>query len=155
MVTITRRLAAQLRTVLRRVQNNQRGPGPAIGFIAGREGLLAKADCGDVIVEYRVPGRLGEEAFWLPFDLLTDCEGKKDDLVELEANGERQVTAHWQDRGSPQLISYDAQPPASADKFPVRPTDFAANPPRLLAALADASEISDPDSTRYARRMAW
>ncbi len=150
MITISRRLALQLRSVLRRAFGNFTGNGPAIGFIAGREGLLARAACGDVIVEYRVPGRLAEETLWLPFDLLTDCEGKKDDPVELEASGEHQVTARWQDRSGPQLISYDAMTPLGADKFPARPTDLAANPPRLLQALADASEIADPDNTRYA-----
>ena len=150
MITITRRLAALLRPVLRRAQNNSQSPGPAVGFIAAKEGLIVKADCGDVIVEYRVPGRLAEEALWLPFDLLTDCEGKKDDPVEMEASGEHQVTARWQDRSGPQLISYDTRPPVGADTFPVRPTDLAANPPHLLQALADASEIADPDNTRYA-----
>ena len=150
MITITRRLAALLRPVLRRAQNTPSSPGPAIGFIAAKEGLIVKADCGDVIVEYRVPGRLADEALWLPFDLLTDCEGKKDDPVEMEASGEHQVTARWQDRSGPQLISYDTRPPAGADKFQARPTDLAANPPHLLQALADASEIADPDNTRYA-----
>ena len=150
MVTITRRLAAQLRPVLRRAQDNQRGSGPIVGFIAAKEGLTVKADCGDVIVEYRVPGTLAEETLWLPFDLLTDCEGKKDDPVELETSGDHQVTVRWQDRNGPQLISYDAVTPAGADKFPARLTDLAANPPRLLQAMADASEIADPDNTRYA-----
>jgi len=150
LVTITRRLAALLRPVLRRAQDNQRGSGPIVGFIAAKEGLTVKADCGDVIVEYRVPGTLADEALWLPFDLLTDCEGKKDDPVELEASGEHQVTARWQDRNGPQLISYDALTPVGTDKFPSRPTDLAANPPRLLQAMADASEIADPDNTRYA-----
>ena len=35
--------------------NNQQAPGPAIGFIAGREGLIVKADCGDAIVDTASP----------------------------------------------------------------------------------------------------
>ncbi len=150
MITITRRLAAQLRPVLRRAQTNRRGPSPAVGFTGGKEGLIVKADCGDAIIEYRIPGTFHEETLWLPFDLLTDCEGKKDDPVELEASGEHQVTARWQDRKGPQLISYDALTPVGAVKFPARPTDLTANPTRLLQAMADASEIADPDNTRYA-----
>ena len=68
MITITRRLAAQLRPVLRRAQTNRRGSGPAVGFIGGKEGLIVKADCGDAIVEYRMPGTFDEETLWLPFD---------------------------------------------------------------------------------------
>ena len=83
MITITRRLAAQLRPVLRRAQTNRRGPSPAVGFTGGKEGLIVKADCGGAIVEYRMPGTFNEEALWLPFDVLSDCEGRRDDPVEL------------------------------------------------------------------------
>jgi len=47
LVTITRKLARQLRTVLRRAFGNIRGKGPAIGFIAGVEGLIVKSIYGD------------------------------------------------------------------------------------------------------------
>jgi len=52
LVTITRRLAQQLRTVLRRAFGNIRGKGPAIGFIAGKEGLIVKSIYGDVAIEW-------------------------------------------------------------------------------------------------------
>ena len=148
MITITRRLAAHLRPVLRRAQTNRRGPSPAVGFIGGKEGLIVKADCGDAIVEYRMPGTLHEETLWLPFNILSDCEGRRDDPVELATGDDGRITARWQDRGSPQLVSYDAQPAPS--KAPVLPTVFEANPPRLLQAIAAASETCDPDSARYA-----
>ena len=148
MITITRRLAAQLRPVLRRAQTNRRGSGPAVGFIGGKEGLIVKADCGDAIVEYRMPGTFDEGALWLPFDILSDCEGRRDDPVEVATSDDGRITARWQDRGSPQLVSYDAQPALS--KAPVLPTVFEANPPRLLQAIADASDTCDPDSARYA-----
>ncbi len=148
MITITRRLAAQLRPVLRRAQTNRRGPSPAIGFIGGKEGLIVKADCGDAIVEYRMPGTFHEETLWLPFDCLSDCEARRDDPVELAIGDDGRITACWQDHGSPQLVSYDAQPASS--KPLVLPTVFEANPPRLLQAIAAASETCDPDSARYA-----
>ena len=56
MITITRRLAQQLRSVLRRAFGNFRGNGPAIGFIAGKEGLIARSIYGNVAIECRVPG---------------------------------------------------------------------------------------------------
>ena len=148
MITITRRLAAQLRPVLRRAQTNRRSPGPAIGFIGGKEGLIVKADCGGAIVEYRMPGTFNEEALWLPFDVLSDCEGRRDDPVELATGDDGRITARWQDRDSPQLVSYDAQPAPS--KAQVLPTAFEVNPPRLLQAIVDASDTCDPDSTRFA-----
>ena len=86
MITITRRLAQQLRTVLRRAFGNFRGTGPAIGFIAGKEGLIARSMFGDVAVECRVPGERPAETLWLPFEFLADVAGKKDEPVELEDN---------------------------------------------------------------------
>ena len=56
MITITRRLAQQLRSVLRRAFGNFRGNGPAIGFIADKAGLIVKSIFGDVAVECRLPG---------------------------------------------------------------------------------------------------
>ena len=47
-------------------------------------------------------------------------------------------------------VSYDAESPADANKFPALPATIAENPPRLLQALADAGEACDPDSVRYA-----
>ncbi len=54
MITITRRRATQLRPVPRRAQTSRRGPGPAVGFIGGKEGLIMKSDCGDVGIEYQL-----------------------------------------------------------------------------------------------------
>jgi len=147
LITITRHLAAQLRPVLRRTQRNCRGPGPTVGFIGGREGLIVRADCGDVIVEHRTPGIFDEEALWLPFDFLGDCEGRRDDVVVLTSGDDGRITAQWQDRAGPQLVTYDAQPAAS--KTPAMPTAWETNPPRLAHAMVDASEICDPDSSRY------
>lgn len=148
MITFTRRLASQLRSVLRRVLGNTRCTGPAVGFIGSKEGLIVKADCGDVFVEYRVPGNFSEEALWLPFDVLSDCEAKRDAPVTLELGSSGQITAQWQDRNGPQLVSYDAQP--APKKAPQLPTFFESNPPRLLQAIIEASDTCDANSVRYA-----
>ena len=91
MITITRRLASQLRLLLRRALGNPRCTGPAVGFIGSKDGLTVKADCGDVFVEYRVLGNFNDEALWLPFDVMSDCEGKREcetfhDTPDLGAN---------------------------------------------------------------------
>ena len=75
-ISITRRQALQLRAVMRRAFGN-RGPGPALGFIADAEGLRVKARFADAAVEYRAPGERPAETLWLPFPFLADCEGKE------------------------------------------------------------------------------
>ena len=148
-ITITRRQAQQLRAVLRRAFGT-RGPGPALGFIADAEGLRVRAMSADAAVEYHVPGARTAETLWLPGAFLADCEGKKDEPVELVAVGKGRCTAQWRDGSVPQLTEYDSTPPRDADKFPGLPEPFAENPPALLAAITAASETTDPTSARYA-----
>lgn len=149
MITITRLRAQQLRGVLRRAFGQFRGTGPAVGFIAGAEGLTVRSMSADAAVEYRAPGVHPNETLWLPFQFLADCEGKRDEPVELATDKSR-VIAQWRDGSVPQIVSYDAELPADADKFPVLPATFAENPPRLLRAIADAGECTDPGSVRFA-----
>ena len=150
MITITRRLAQQLRTVLRRAFGNFRGTGPAIGFIAGKEGLTVKSMFGDVAVECRLPGKRTAETIWLPFEFLADVEGKNDSEVDLEATGDGQVSVQWRTGNVPQIVTYDAKEPFEADKFPALPAAFTANPPGLLQALQAASEVTAHEGVRYA-----
>ena len=149
MLIITRRQAHQLHAVLRRAFGT-RGPGPALGFIADAEGLRVRARFADVAVEYRVPGEHPAETLWPPFQFLADCEARKDEPVTLTAADKGHVTAHWSDRGVPQTIQYDSAQPRDADKFPLLPATFAANPPSFLRAYTEASETVDPNSARYA-----
>ncbi len=150
MITITRRLAQQLRSVLRRAFGNFRGTGPAIGFIAGKEGLTVKSSFGDVAVECRLPGEHTAEAIWLPFEFLADVAGKNDAEVNLEATGDGQVSVQWRTGNVPQIVTYDTNAPLDADKFPVLPTAFTANPAGLLQALDAASEVTALEGVRYA-----
>jgi hypothetical protein len=150
LITITRRLAQQLRSVLRRAFGSFRGTGPAVGFIADKAGLTAKSMFGDIAVEVRIPGERTAETIWLPFEFLADIAGKNDEPVELEVTGNDQVSAQWRTGNVPQIVKYDAKQPFEADKFPALPTAFAANPPGLLQALHEASEVADKDAYRYA-----
>jgi len=149
LVTITRRLAQQLRTVLRRAFGNIRGEGPAIGFIAGVEGLIVRSTYGDIAIECRLPGERTTETLWLPFDFLADVAGKNDEPVELEATGDGQISVQLRTGNVPHAVTYDAVVPFEADKFPVLPKAFTANV-GLLQALHEASEVTDSDSSRFA-----
>ena len=150
MITITRRLALQLRTVLRRAFGNFRGTGPAVGIIAGKEGLTVKSMSGDVAVECRLPGERPTESLWLPFEFLADVAGNSDSEVDLEATGGNQTSAHWRTGSVPQIVTYDAREAIAVDKFPVLPTAFTSNPPGLLQALHVASEVTAHEGVRYA-----
>ena len=148
MITITRRLAANLKAVLRRAFG-ARGHGPAVCFTAAAGALTVKASSHDIAVEYSEPGDSTADAIWLPFQFLDDCAGKQDEPVHVES-GKKHVTAQWRDGSVPQLVRYDAAKPRNADSFPVLPETFAENSPGILQALADAGDTCDPDSVRFA-----
>jgi hypothetical protein len=148
-ISITRRLIYQLRAVMRRGFGS-RSPGPAVCFTAAAGTLSVKAGTYDIAVAYTGPGDGTAEGLWLPFEFLADCEGKKDDPVELTAASKGRVTAQWRDGSVPQIVRYEAKAPAGADKFPAVPPTLVENPSRILQALADAADTCDPESIRFA-----
>ena len=151
MITITRRLAGQLRVVFRQALNLwSRGPAPAISFATGPDGMRARATSGDAAVEYHAGADHPVEQIAVPFELLGDCEARKDDLVQLEVQKGGRVLAQWHDGSVPQMVQYDAAEPVDAAGFPRLPEQLAENPPGILTALRDAADTTDPDSTRYA-----
>jgi hypothetical protein len=150
LITITRRLALSLRSVFRRALGAGRGAGPAVCLAVGPEGLRVRARLGDAAVEYHARGDFVPETLWLPFSFLADCEGRKDEPVQLEAQGEGRVMAQWRDGSVPQLVQYEAVEPPGTEAFPELPQTLTENPSSLLAAMHDAAETADPDSIRYA-----
>ena len=148
MITITRLLARQLRGVFRRTFGSRRNIGPAVSCTAGPEGLSVKANGYDAAIEYRSPGKRLPEQITVPFELLADCEGRKDQPVTIERLSGGHVAASWRDGDVPQMIRYDAVP--DGGEFPTLPETFAQNPPMLLPALRDAGSTTDPDCARFA-----
>ena len=57
-ITITRRLARQVRAVMRRAFGNIRGHGLAMCFTAAADTLTVRAKFADVTVEYRAARRM-------------------------------------------------------------------------------------------------
>jgi hypothetical protein len=129
-----------------------RGPGPAVCLTSGPDGLRARARFIDAAVEYHASEAAGStaETLWLPFQVLDDCQGKKDDPVHVEVTGKNRVTAQWRDGSVPQIVQYDINEPADADSFPAVPETFAENPPGILQALVEAGESADAEAVRYA-----
>ncbi len=151
MITITRLLARQLRTVFRRVLNiTPKGVVYPIVLDAGPNGLCVRALNHKSAVEYRQRGNLDTEQFSLPFQFLVDCEGRKDDPVTIEALSKKQFAASWQDGNVPQVVRYEQAESHIKEEFPALPDMPAENPPELLSALHNASETSDSQATRYA-----
>jgi len=149
LITITRSLAREIRPVFRRaLLGSSRGPGPAVVLEAGPNGLIIQAKTSQTAIVHHVPGEFPSERFLVPFQFLTDCEGRGKEPVILERHKDGKVTAQWTDGSVPQLLEYD-HVDGKKSRFPPMPKESTANDSRLLDALRDATRTTDPTSARY------
>lgn len=151
MITLTRPLVRQVRTVFRfALGTSPRGPLPAVLFRADQHGLTIRSKNDMAAIEYSLPGEYPADELVAPGDLLLDCEGRSDEVVSIERGTGGQLTATWRDSGTPVLMQYASASSSGLDAFSVLPDQMADNPISLLAALRDASQIAQPASTRFA-----
>lgn len=149
MILITQRLAGCLRTAFRQALNlPTRGPMPPVHLCGSADGLRIRCRMPQAAAEFHLAGKQPTEELWVPFELLSDVEGRKDSPVEIRQD-EGQVLVSWRDGSVPQMIQHPA-PPAEVKDWPPSPKRFAENPPALLKALAEACQTTDPNSSRYA-----
>lgn len=148
MITISRRTLSQLKTVLRLALKVTRGLGPPVVAQQGPDGLRLRAVSPDAAAEYSIPGEFPAEQIVLPWEFLSDCEGRSDEPVTIESSGQ-QTLVQWRDGSIPQLVQYPV-PDLPEQGFPPEPEQWAENPARLLKALADACQTTDPESVRFA-----
>ncbi|MGE3779073.1 MAG: hypothetical protein AB7F89_17945 [Pirellulaceae bacterium] len=149
-MTVTRLLARQIRSVFRRALSiSVRDADVLIRFATGPAGLIVRAQAGDRAVEYidPAPQSAGEAACTLRD--LSECEGRKPELLILDSNGTQQIIARWSDQGIPQLHQRSLPTGTSATDFPDDPGNGVENPPELLAALSAAAKTCDETSSRY------
>jgi hypothetical protein len=151
LITITRRLARRLRAVFRRaLPTSPRGQAPAVTFTATRRSLEVRVQSGAATVRYLQAGHFTPSELELPHALLDACAGAGDDAVNLEPRGEQQIVARWSDSGIAQVAVYERSQQPVAAAVPKLPRKLAENSRRLVTALRDASECTDPSSSRYA-----
>lgn len=148
MITISRRTLSQLKTVLRLALRVTRGLGPSLVLQQGPDGLRLRVMSPDAAAEYTIPGEFPAEQIVLPWEFLSDCEGKSDEPVTIESS-DQQTLVHWRDGSIPQLVQYPV-PDLPEQGFPPEPEQWTENPARLLKALADACQTTDPESVRFA-----
>jgi hypothetical protein len=153
MITITRRLARQLQSLLRRAGfDKQTGAAKDwIALRAGSDGLRIQAASDGIAIEYHQPGQFGSEEVILPRSLLAAVEGRSDDAVTLRRQEAGTVLINWTDGNIPRFIEHALTESAGIEVKVLRlPDSLLTNPAELLLALQAATAIADCDSTRYA-----
>jgi hypothetical protein len=121
---------------------------PAIEFLGGADGLRIRARTIDAAVEYHQPGELPAEQLTASYDLLADCEGRKEEPVKLQGQG-RHVMASWREGAVMQQTRY-LRPENKVKEWPPVPDKLLPIDARLWRALDDAAGNTLPDSPRYA-----
>ena len=150
MIEITRSLARTLKTIFRRtiVESGRGVVREPVLFHTGPEGLRVRIASRDAAAEYHDPRPCEPDVAIVPFGFLSDCEGGRDDPVQLEASSTDEVLATWNDRGVPQLVKYPM--PDVAHHFPDVPESSVENPADLVRALHEVMQTASSESTRYA-----
>jgi hypothetical protein len=150
-IEMTRRLARQLRAVLRKAvpQGAGRLPRPPLALHANPDGLRVRAHQRDVAVEYRQSGTRPADTFALPGEALDDLEGAREAVVLLEKVGEGSVQARWEDAGLPQARDYRAPDLANLPPFPESPRKQVPMEPGFLDALHEATRTAAREGVRF------
>lgn len=152
MLTISRLLASNIVTVLRRAMNltNRQLGTQLVHVIAGHEGLTIRAHNARFAVEYHQSVSLPPISLVLPLDFLQAISGRKDTTVTIAQTADGNLTATWQEGAIPQQRSTAPLELSSDQPFPPLPESLAENPPDVLQLLRDAVAVTDQESSRYA-----
>jgi hypothetical protein len=151
LLTISRQLAKQIRSVIRRaLQISPSQTGQIVWLISDDTGLRIRAQNHHGIVEFHQPGSAAADTVPISLEALAMCEGTRaDETVSIERRPDGHIILRWDDRGVAQQFSFDAKN-LNPDPPPLLPASWGSNPPSLLGALDIAMRMTATNPTRNA-----
>ena len=152
MIQITRALARQIRTVLRKAAplGSGRNYRPSLSLHAGPNGMQIRGHHEEVAVELHLPGPCASDTIVLSHAALEDIQSRQDSLVTITAKNAECVQARWEWSGVAQCRDYDTVGIDKLPPFPVEPKRFAALGKSVLQSLDDAVQTADRNNIRSA-----
>lgn len=151
MIQIPRSQMHQLRTIFRKlVKKPSSTKPPFVSFQTDRNGLRVRLHNIEVLAEFQQPGTFSPETISVPFESLSNLDGRGNGMVTLENTGPGTVQARWEEGGVPQVQDMDVKDAQDLAKFPSAPSTLTPVASGLLKALADASGSAARESVRYA-----
>jgi hypothetical protein len=151
LITITRLLAKQLLTVLKRlIPRGGRNRELPVKVETGPQGLLIEANSSQFGFQYREPGRLPKHSLTVTPELLHDVAGTKPIPVTMAPSSKNQVRVQWQEGVVPKSALFALPDSKHKPADLVAPTVWAQNPPEVLSVLHQTMAISDSKHSRYA-----
>jgi len=151
-IQISRRLAKQVRSVLRQSTAEQTSPAtmPLLHCQTDGSLLIIQAQANGVAVRFQQSSNQPLSSIAFSATVLKEFEAKQDGMVALDTIADGKGRAKWQDGSGPHTLDFVTTPPQKIGKFPEPPTDLVAANDGLLAALADAGEVTAPIAVRFA-----
>ena len=150
MITITRLLARQVKTIGRDLFGAKKHSLPTVQITSGSEGLRLAGCDGERGFEYRHSAPQPECQIRVPFELFRELAASKPLPITLApAKRGSGVLATWQDGQTSMAQQFDLE--RSREMMELLPPEtFAENPPALLRTLHDAMQTVAKDAFRYA-----
>ena len=150
MITITRLLARQVKTIGRHLFGAKKYALPAVQVTAGTEGLRLAACDGERGFEYRESVPHSEGQLRAPLELFRELAATKPLPITLApAKKGAGVLATWQDGQTSMAQHFDLDRAREAMEL-LMPETFAENPPTTLRMLHEAMQTVAKDPFRYA-----
>jgi len=152
LITITRLLAKQLATIMKRlIPRGERNSRLLLRVESGPKGLLIEANGLDFGFRYQEPGRLPKHSLIVPPVLFEQVSGSQPTPVTLKASGKNQLRAEWYESVVPKSANFAI--PLDTDGKPVElvaPNAWAQNSAEVLSILHQTMAVTDKENSRYA-----
>jgi hypothetical protein len=151
-IEIPRVLAHKFRAMLRQsvMAGKLRSAWPLVLCRTGDDGLFLEAVQGDVGLRYHAKGNFPSEALAFRASVLAECEGRTEDLLDLEQVAFGKGKAQWTDATGPHVHKFETVTTDSVPAFPDVPKRFAAVSAYMLSALNEAAKTTARDPVRFA-----
>ncbi|MCA8994713.1 MAG: hypothetical protein KDA88_22235 [Planctomycetaceae bacterium] len=147
MIELTRKQIHFIRSTLRQTLGiTSAKKAPSVTLRATPVGLLIQSASDTVAIEHRIEGDFRPEVITLPYEALQSCEGKQNDNVGIQRDGDT-ITVQWLDGGIPQSAQYSHVEPV---EIPESPAEFTAIDRAFIPAMVEAVATTDNESTRHA-----
>lgn len=147
MIELTRKQIHFIRSTIRQalgITSARRAPNVTVR--ATPIGLLIQSASDNVAIEHRVEGDFQPEVVTLPYEALQACEGKRNDQVSIQRDGDT-ISVEWLDGGIPQTAQYSHVDPI---EVPESPTELTGIDREFIQAMAEVVATTDNESSRYA-----
>jgi hypothetical protein len=115
---------------------------------SGADGLRIRAWSDQAAIEFHSPEAVDPDQIIVPLEALKACAGLRPEPVTIERTDGNQVIFRWNDRGIPQVASFDV--PEIKGEFPASPDHMDKAGEGFLAALRMAVDTVDDGAIRFA-----